>query len=89
MSIPYLILIEYLSNLDDVRSVKFNHNRKAMVTNSDQKFEPLILCLHPITFITEMIFIKRWRNVQFSERMCKFHDNTIAKALCHNLWSRD
>ena len=52
---PYLIVVEYLSKLDDVRSVKFNHDYKVMVTSSDQKFEPLIVCPHPIPFTPGMI----------------------------------
>ena len=30
-------------------------------------------------------FIKCWWNVWFSERICKIHDNTLAKAQCYNL----
>ena len=50
MSTLYLILVEYLSKLDDVRSVQFNHDHKVVVTSGDHKFEPLILCAHPIAF---------------------------------------
>ena len=49
MSTLYLIFIEYLS--------KF----KVVVTSGDHKFEPLILCPHPIAFTLKLfhkIYVK-------------------------------
>ena len=54
MSTLYLILVEYLSKLDDVRSVLFDHDHKVAVTSGDHKFEPLILCPHPIAFTLKL-----------------------------------
>ena len=54
MSALFLILVEYLSKLDDVRSVFFNHDHKVVVTSGDHKFEPLILCPHPIAFTLKL-----------------------------------
>ena len=54
MSTLNLILVEYLSKLDDVRSVKFNYDHKVVVTSGDHKFEPLILCPHPIAFTLKL-----------------------------------
>ena len=31
-------------------SLWFNHDHKVVVTSGDHKFEPLILCPHPIAF---------------------------------------
>ena len=52
---PISNFAEYLSKLDDMRSVKFNHDHKVMVTSGDHKFEPLILCPHPIAITLKLL----------------------------------